>query len=408
MVKLDNKIPLLRFSEFKGEWDICSLKQISKDVSYGMNSAATIYDGSNKYLRITDIDEELRIFKPNPLSSPKGNLEEKYKLKKNDIVFTRTGASVGKSYIYKESDGNLYYAGFLIKFSITKANSYFVFSATLRPHYKKWILVMSMRSGQPGINAEEFKSLKFLIPSLPEQQKIASFLTAVDDKIQQLTKKKSLLEQYKKGVMQKIFKQRIRFKDENGKKFPEWRMRKLNEVLYEHKTKSTGNEEVFSVSVHKGLINQIEHLGRSFAAKTTSHYNLVKPHDIVYTKSPTGDFPLGIIKQSKIDKDVIVSPLYGVFTPETAALGYILDVYFESKVNVSNYLSSIIQKGAKNTINITNSTFLSKKILLPASHDEQRKIADFLISISDKIEHVNTQLEKTKTFKKGLLQQMFV
>ncbi len=179
-------------------------------------------------------------------------------------------------------------------------------------------------------------------------------------------------------------------------------------VLFEHKLKSTGKEEVYSVSVHKGLINQIEHLGRSFSAKNTTDYSLVKPNDIVYTKSPTGQFAYGIIKQAKINKDVIVSPLYAVFTPESEYLGYIFDIYFESKYNTHNYLHSIIQKGAKNTINITNTTFLSKSFKLPIDFAEQKKIANFLYSVDAKIDLVNTQREKTKVFKKGLLQQMFV
>jgi type I restriction enzyme S subunit len=291
--------------------------------------------------------------------------------------------------------------------------------------------------GAGKLDTQELQNLKVAIPSVPEQQKIASFLSAVDEKIHQLTRKKELLEQYKKGVMQQLFClhydssdsgdghdglsnqgnqknhsksqfRQLRFKDENGKAYPKWEERKLGDVLDEHKMKSTGKEEVFSVSVHKGLVNQVEHLGRVFAAKNTDNYNLVKPGDLVYTKSPTGDFPLGIIKQSKLNKSVIVSPLYGVFTPETLGLGYLLHVYFESPINVTNYLASIIQKGAKNTINITNTNFLSKKMKLPVSKEEQQKIASFLSAIDTKIENVATQIEKTKTFKKGLLQQMFV
>ena len=188
---------------------------------------------------------------------------------------------------------------------------------------------------------------------------------------------------------------------------PSWEERKLSEVLKEHGTKSTGTEEVFSVSVHKGIINQIEHLGRSFSAANTDHYKLVLPGDVVYTKSPTGDFPFGIIKQSKVVKPVIVSPLYGVFTPETRALGCILDAYFESSANAINYLSSIVQKGAKNTINISNETFLSKGLFLPSSIPEQQKIAATLTSLDDLIAAQAEKVKALQAHKKGLMQQLF-
>lgn len=196
-------------------------------------------------------------------------------------------------------------------------------------------------------------------------------------------------------------------------RFPEfsnnetWADRKLSDVLFEHKEKSTGNEEVYSVSVHKGVVNQVEHLGRVFAASNTENYKRVLPGDIIYTKSPTGDFPFGIIKQSKVSKPVIVSPLYGVFKPETTDLGVILDAYFEYPERTINYLSSIVQKGAKNTINIHNDTFLSKSLVLPFDKKEQRKIAAFLLSIDDLIAAHNEKLELLKDHKKGLMQNLF-
>jgi type I restriction enzyme S subunit len=263
-------------------------------------------------------------------------------------------------------------------------------------------------SGVPSLSKKTIESIEVNLTSLIEQQKISSFISKVDEKIQYLKKQQTLLERYKKGLIQKIFSHELRFRDSNNSEYPKWKERDLHEVLSEHGLKSSGNEEVFSVSVHKGLINQIEHLGRSFSAKDTSNYNRVLTGDIVYTKSPTGDFPFGIIKQSRIDKSVIVSPLYGVFTPETFHLGYILNVYFESAINTHNYLSPIIQKGAKNTINITNKNFLSRSLLLPESHEEQKKIADFLLAIDTKIEKVKTQIRLTEEWKKGLLQQMFV
>ncbi|MEY4134181.1 MAG: type restriction enzyme subunit [Bacteroidota bacterium] len=198
---------------------------------------------------------------------------------------------------------------------------------------------------------------------------------------------------------------RLRF--EEFREEPVWKERKLYEVLKEHGSKSTGAEEVFSVSVHKGIINQIEHLGRSFSAANTDNYKRVFPGDIVYTKSPTGNFPFGIIKQSKVVKPVIVSPLYGVFTPETEALGCILDAYFESPENTINYLSSIVQKGAKNTINISNETFLSKALFLPSNHEEQQKIAATLTSLDDLITAQTEKIKALQAHKKGLMQQLF-
>jgi type I restriction enzyme S subunit len=157
-------VPQLRFKGFEGEWKNKTLFDISKEVSYGMNAAAKAFDGTHKYIRITDIDIDSRKFIPNPLTSPEGHIDEKFKLKDNDLLFTRTGASVGKSYLYDSKDGALYYAGFLIKFNIAKANSYFVYSLTLKESYDKWVQVNSMRSGQPGLNAEEYKAFEICLP----------------------------------------------------------------------------------------------------------------------------------------------------------------------------------------------------------------------------------------------------
>jgi type I restriction enzyme S subunit len=335
----------------------------------------------------------------------------------NDILIcVRNGSKnlIGKNaLITKEAEG-VAFGAFMTVFR-SDLNR-FVFQLLATNSYFR-IIYQNLGATINSINGSDLKKFIFFFPKeKQEQQKLVNFLTAIDNHIQTLVKKKRGLEQYKKGVMQKIFKQKLRFKDDtstslsacDGKEFADWEKRRFSDVLFEHKLKSTGKEKVHSVSVHKGVINQIEHLGRSFSAKNTDHYSRALPNDIIYTKSPTGDFPLGIIKQNHIKKDVIISPLYGVFTPETKELGYILHVYFESPINTSNYLSSIIQKGAKNTINITNNTFLSKKMLLPVSKEEQTKIANFLSAIDKNIELVTKKIEHTKTYKKGLLQQMFV
>lgn len=187
----------------------------------------------------------------------------------------------------------------------------------------------------------------------------------------------------------------------------EWEELPLSHFLFEHKTKSDGKCEVHSVSVAKGVVNQAAYLGRSYAAADTSKYNLAKPNDIIYTKSPTGAFPYGIVKQNKNPYNVIVSPLYAVYTPINKYIGYILDSYFESPVNTNNYLSSLVQKGAKNTIQISNDTFISKSVCLPTNPAEQQKIAECLSELDNMITAQDQKVETLKEKKKGMMQQMF-
>jgi type I restriction enzyme S subunit len=277
--------------------------------------------------------------------------------------------------------------------------------------YHKYIVETSSGSTVRHSSNKIIQNASLTLPkNLEEQIKISSFLSNVDERLRALKKKKELLEEYKKGVMQQIFSQELRFKDDDGNDYPDWDYKTLGEVLCEHQLKNKDDkyQEVFSVAKHKGVINQIEHLGRSFSAKEIKHYKLTYPNDIVYTKSPTSDFPFGIIKQNLTNRIGVVSPLYGVFKPLTPELGFMLHNYFESWKNVYNYLSPLVQKGAKNTMNINNSDFLNgATILLPISNAEQTKIAFFIKSIDNKINFCQIQIEKAELWKKGLLQQMF-
>ena len=207
---INNFFSKLRFSGFNGEWIKSNLGNISSNEMYGMNSASKEYDGVNKYIRITDISETSNKFVPNPLTSPDGDLEEKFKLKNGDLVFARTGASTGKTYLYDEKDGNLYFAGFLIKFNIDKAVPKFIFYNTLKNQYLNWVSVMSVRSGQPGINSNEYKKLPINLPSFDEQNKISTFLEHIDKKIELLEKKYKNYQDFKKYLMQQIFAQKLR------------------------------------------------------------------------------------------------------------------------------------------------------------------------------------------------------
>ena len=194
-------VPKLRFKEFKDEWSTIELYKISSEISYGMGLPSKEYDGINKYIRITDIDENTSKYTNKDIVSPDGELEDKYIVKKNDILFARTGASTGKTYLYDKKDGKLYYAGFLIKANIINHDANFIFQQTHTSKYNKWIKVMSMRSGQPGINSQEYGSYKFSITSKTEEYKISKTLQLLDKKIELQSKKIEALKLFKKGLI---------------------------------------------------------------------------------------------------------------------------------------------------------------------------------------------------------------
>ncbi|MBP9759109.1 restriction endonuclease subunit S [Candidatus Dojkabacteria bacterium] len=198
---------------------------------------------------------------------------------------------------------------------------------------------------------------------------------------------------------------KVRFKEFNDK----WSMYHLSEILNEHKIRNIDNyKEVFSVAKQKGVINQIEHLGRSFSADDISNYKVVLENDVIYTKSPTADFPFGIIKQNKTNRKGVVSVLYAVFTPLNKYVGKLLDYYFSSPTNTFNYLIPLVNKGAKNTMNISNTSFLNgEKINLPTDVNEQQKITEFLDTIDHQISKLSLIVNLLQKYKKGMMQKIF-
>ena len=186
-----------------------------------------------------------------------------------------------------------------------------------------------------------------------------------------------------------------------------WAYEPLSEALKEHKLKNTDGRDVFSVSMEYGIVNQIELLGRSYAAADTSHYTIGRRYDVVYTKSPLKAFPFGIVKQCKFDGEVALSPLYGVFTPPNPHLGLMIEAYFESPNRSKDFLSPLCQKGAKNTLQIINTTFLSGRLPLPTQPAEQQKIAECLSSVDELMAAQARKVDALKTHKKGLMQQLF-
>lgn len=268
--------------------------------------------------------------------------------------------------------------------------------------FERYVKGNQTESAVPHISSQQICDFTIPLPRIEEQRKIATILRTWDEAIDTLLSIKANKTRQRLWFRTEVLSGKSRFRGFNKP----WMTIPLSKILYEHGAKSSGTEEVFSVSVHKGLINQVEHLGRSFAAADTSCYNLVLPGDIVYTKSPTGEFPLGIIKQSNVTRSVLVSPLYGVFTPKTQELGIILDAYFESPVTVKNYLHPLVQKGAKNTIAITNKRFLEGHLSLPTDVREQEQLAAMLETSVREISDVEAEIVLLQTQKRGLMQKL--
>lgn len=199
-------------------WDILSLSEISiGGASYGIGAAAVAYnDYLPRYLRISDIDDNYAL----------SNLDKKsvdniassdYVLEYGDIVFARTGNTTGKSYVYSEKDGELVYAGFLIRFRInqSKANVEFIKYIAQSKRYWNWVKTMSQRSGQPGINAKEYSLFVVPMPPLEEQNRIAAILMSFDQQILQYQQQKNDYIQLKRGLMQQLLTGKIRVRVDN-------------------------------------------------------------------------------------------------------------------------------------------------------------------------------------------------
>lgn len=202
-------IPEIRFKEFTGAWEQRKLGECIDSFAYGLNAAAKEYDGMHKYIRITDIDDETHNFIQSNLTSPDIDFNmdvSDYKLNVGDIVFARTGASVGKSYLYTPNDGDLYYAGFLIRGRVKEScDAGFIYQNTLTKDYESFIRITSQRSGQPGVNSKEYATFSLNIPCKDEQEKISKVLNSLDELFTLHQRKLDRLISIKKGLLQQLF-----------------------------------------------------------------------------------------------------------------------------------------------------------------------------------------------------------
>ena len=403
-------VPHLRFPEFSGEWKNTSLGKIGKTFNGLTGKSGNDFGQGSPYITYKSIFDNSRV-DINRVDYVAISEEEKRKESQNkvlygDIFFTtssETPDEVGMTSVLLDEIKDCYLNSFCFGYRLFSQEYYL-------PEYLRFYLrsqvirkklsMLAQGSTRFNISKNEVMRLGIKVPTYIEQRKIANFLTLIDERIATQNK---IIEKYESLIQAIIYKTKM-----DGISKGTWRKIDLYEVLQERNEKNVEGRTICSVSVSQGVVNQIEYLGRSFAAKQTGHYNVVKYGDIVYTKSPTGDFPYGIIKRSNIREDVAVSPLYGVYIPANDSMGVILHFYFMQPCNAFNYLHPLIQKGAKNTINISNGRFLENSVPLPVSESEANTIAVMLKSIQAKIEIEKKLLQLYAKEKEYLLHQMFI
>ena len=320
------------------------------------------------------------------------------KFSKGDVLLSNIRPYLKKVW-YADRDGGCSADVFVFK-ALAVCNSDFLHYIIANDRFINFAMSGAKGVKMPRGDKEQMKTYKIGLPSKEEQGKIADLLRLLDERIATQNKIIDKLQSLIRGIMANL--QKIGLKNNT------WGKISLCDILTERKELNKQQYPVFSVSVSQGVINQIEYLGRSFAAKDTSKYNVAHYGDIIYTKSPTGDFPYGIVKQNYNQKEVAVSPLYGVYAPKNYSIGVFLHEYFKSNVNTHNYLHPLIQKGAKNTINITNQHFLENKVAMPFDDDELESISKLLLSLNAKVVlmlHIKDNYEQQKQY---LLRQMFI
>jgi type I restriction enzyme S subunit len=315
-----------------------------------------------------------------------------------DILFQRSSETledVGRANVYLDEKPALF-GGFVIRGKrIGDYNPLFFRYLLSSPSVRKRIIVKGAGAQHFNIGQDGLSKVSLFVPSAKEQDRIAQLLNAIDKRIEVQSGLIEKLESLISGITLIISKS------------DDCEFIRLSEILTERNEVNTAQYEVYSVSVSQGVVNQVDYLGRSFAAKDTSNYNVVHYGDIVYTKSPTGEFPYGIVKRSGQTDPVAVSPLYGVYKPASNEIGCFLHYYFCNPVSAKNYLHKLIQKGAKNTINITNQRFLENTIKVPKA-EKLTIVVKLLNQISAKKQHAEELLTYYRKQKRYFLSQMFI
>jgi type I restriction enzyme, S subunit len=410
---MENNKPQFRFNGFDEDWENYYLKSLCENIEYGLNAASKPYDGINKYIRITDINDETRKFLVDDVTSPNLDLSKanNFLLQKGDVLFARTGASVGKSYHYDEKDGKVYYAGFLIRARIkNEINSELVFQNTLTEKYNKFIQITSQRSGQPGVNAQEYGEFSFHLPkNKTEQQKIGNFFENLDKLLTEHQQKHNKLKALKKAMLSKMFPQQgqtvpeIRFKGFVG----DWEEKKLSSEVdfFSGLTyspldivKTDGTFVIRSSNIKNGQFVDADNV---YVNTDKVNCEFVKKNDIaVVVRNGSRDL---IGKHALLysnDKNTVIGAFMTGIRSEIP--------YFINALLDSNQFKIEINKNLGATINqITTGNFKEMIFYFP-SKDEQKIIGNYFRNIDVLISNHKIQINQLQNIKKAFLAKMFI
>jgi len=410
----------LRFPEFEENWEVCKLGEVMnfkvtnsfsrENLNYEIGDVKNIHYGDihTKFQTLFDITKESVPFINEDISIER--ISNDFYCKEGDIVFADASEDindVGKSIEIKNLNGERLLSGLHTLLARPIENKFIIgFNGYLFKSNNVRIQIQKESQGSKvlSINVGRISGVNLSFPSLQEQTKIATFLTAVDDKLQALKQKKTLLEQYKKGVMQKIFSQELRFNDDNGNEYPDWEEKKLGEVLeiqggYAFKSNlfNQGKTKVLRIGNIEPSI-YLENFNGVFSKEIPDLRYLVKKDDFLMALSGATFGKVGKVKDDGIG---YINQRVALFKTKQN-----LEYYYQlvQTDEFKNYINSIPTASAQP--NISNGDILNFETLIPCL-EEQTKIANFLSSIDDKINHCGVQIEKMEVWKRGLLQRMF-
>ncbi|EHF4990978.1 restriction endonuclease subunit S [Enterobacter hormaechei] len=407
-------VPKLRFTGFNEPWSETSLGKISSFITSGSRDWAQYYsDCGDKFIRMTNLVRDgitLNLSDLKFVRLPENSNEGKRTaLQHHDILISIT-AELGKLGWVPDGLGTAYINQHtaLVRPNLSIASSKFIANLLSTKKYNNILNQQNDAGAKSGLNLSTIKNFGFYAPNKIEQAKIADFLSSVDEKISLLNKQYDLLCQYKKGMMQKIFSQEVRFKDDSGDEFPEWKEVELKEIASKVNTKNRDNSvnAVLTNSATQGIVKQESYFEREIVTESNlTGYYVVKTGDFVYNPRISSTAPVGPIKMNELTQGVM-SPLYTVFRFEKGLLKF-YQYFFESSV-WHDYMKSVANSGARHDrMNISGADFFGLPVPQPFEA-EQTKIANFLSALDDKIAVKKAELDKLKTWKQGLLQQMFV